>query len=69
MATETAASTWMAAAASLLDQVATPQADAIETASQWCADAIAADGLVHLFGTGHSRIPVEEMFPRYGSYP
>ena len=22
-----------------------------------------------LFGTGHSRIPVEEMFPRYGSYP
>ena len=47
----------------------TTQADAIETASQWCADAIAADGLVHLFGTGHSRIPVEEMFPRYGSYP
>ena len=28
-----------------------------------------ASGLVHLFGTGHSRIPVEEMFPRYGSYP
>ena len=34
-----------------------------------CARAIAADGLVHLFGTGHSRIPLEEMFPRYGSYP
>jgi uncharacterized phosphosugar-binding protein len=34
-----------------------------------CAEAIAAGGLVHLFGTGHSRIPVEEMFPRYGSYP
>jgi uncharacterized phosphosugar-binding protein len=41
----------------------------METASRWCADAIAAGGLVHLFGTGHSRIPVEEMFPRYGSYP
>jgi uncharacterized phosphosugar-binding protein len=38
-------------------------------AAGWCADAIAAGGLVHLFGTGHSRIPVEEMFPRYGSYP
>ena len=25
--------------------------------------------MVHTFGTGHSRIPVEEMFPRYGSYP
>ena len=60
---------WMTAAAALLDQVAATQADAIETASQWSAKAIAADGLVHLFGTGHSRIPVEEMFPRYGSYP
>ena len=24
---------------------------------------------MHLFGSGHSRIPVEEMFPRYGSFP
>ena len=32
-------------------------------------EAIGSGGLVHLFGTGHSRIPVEEMFPRYGSYP
>ena len=60
---------WMAAAAALLQEVAETQAEAIETASQWSAEAIAADGLVHLFGTGHSRIPVEEMFPRYGSYP
>ena len=69
MATMTGATAWMAAASALLEQVATSQADAIETASQWSADAIAAGGLVHLFGTGHSRIPVEEMFPRYGSYP
>jgi uncharacterized phosphosugar-binding protein len=60
---------WVTAATALLERVAATQAAAIETASQWCADAIAADGLVHLFGTGHSRIPVEEMFPRYGSYP
>ena len=53
----------------MLDRLAGTQADAMERASQWCAEAIAADGLVHLFGTGHSRIPVEEMFPRYGSYP
>src|SRR4051812_50225423 len=59
----------MVAASALLDEVARTQADAIETASQWSADAIGGDGLVHLFGTGHSRIPVEEMFPRYGSYP
>ena len=60
---------WMAAAAALLERVATTQAESIETASRWSAEAITADGLVHLFGTGHSRIPVEEMFPRYGSYP
>ena len=60
---------WMAEATALLERLAVTQAGALETASQWCAEAIAADGLVHLFGTGHSRIPVEEMFPRYGSYP
>jgi len=60
---------FLAEAGALLDRVAATQAEPIETASQWCADAIVADGLVHLFGTGHSRIPVEEMFPRYGSYP
>jgi uncharacterized phosphosugar-binding protein len=61
--------TWIEHARELLDQLTATQGAAIEQASQWCADAIAAGGLVHLFGTGHSRIPVEEMFPRYGSYP
>ena len=60
---------WIDAGMALLEKLAATQADAIETASQWCADAIGNDGLVHLFGTGHSRMPVEEMFPRYGSYP
>lgn len=71
MGTPTAAPAlaWMTAAADLLERITETQADAIEMASQWCADTIAEDGLVHLFGTGHSRIPVEEMFPRYGSYP
>ena len=60
---------WMEAAQAVLDRLVATQAEAMEQASQWVAEAIAADGLVHLFGTGHSRIPVEEMFPRYGSYP
>jgi uncharacterized phosphosugar-binding protein len=60
---------WIAAATAVLERIVETQAAAIEEASSWCADAIAGDGLVHLFGTGHSRIPVEEMFPRYGSYP
>src|SRR6478752_6458535 len=45
------------------------QTEAVEAASRICADAIGGGGLVHCFGTGHSRIPVEELFPRYGSYP
>lgn len=63
-----AATAWLEDASGLLDRLLETQAEAIETASGWCAEAIAAGGLVHLFGTGHSRIPVEEMFPRYGSY-
>lgn len=53
----------------MLARIEATQMDAITRAAELSADAIAADGLVHLFGSGHSRIPVEEMFPRYGSYP
>ena len=60
---------WLTEAQRLLARLGETQAGAIAEASAWCADAIAGGGLVHLFGTGHSRIPVEEMFPRYGSYP
>jgi uncharacterized phosphosugar-binding protein len=60
---------FLAAARELLERIEATQGEAIDEASRICADAIAADGLVHAFGTGHSRIPVEELFPRYGSYP
>lgn len=60
---------WLAAVAGVLDQIARTQMDAVARTAALCADAIAGGGLVHLFGTGHSRIPLEEMFPRYGSYP
>lgn len=60
---------WIEAGIVLLEKVRDTQAGAIEEASEVCAEAIGAGGFVHLFGTGHSRIPVEEMFPRYGSYP
>src|SRR4051812_20876651 len=59
---------FLASAHELLDRIAA-QTEEIDAASRVCAEAIGAGGLVHLFGTGHSRIPVEEMFPRYGSYP
>src|ERR671937_797359 len=64
-----AAGRWTMAAIGLLERLADREAERIGQAAAWCADAIAAGGLVHLFGTGHSRIAVEEMFPRYGSFP
>jgi uncharacterized phosphosugar-binding protein len=59
---------FLAAARELLDRLEAQDAE-LEAAAQVCAEAIGGGGLVHLFGTGHSRMPVEEMFPRYGSYP
>lgn len=45
------------------------QAGNIATAAQWFSESILAGRMVHVFGTGHSRIMVEEMWPRYGSFP
>lgn len=41
----------------------------IEKAAGWFAETILAGRMVHVFGSGHSRIMVEEMWPRYGSFP
>lgn len=60
---------WTEQARLLLDHIETTQMEAIEEAAQLAARAIGSGGLTHLFGSGHSRIPVEEMFPRYGSFP
>ena len=53
----------------VLKQIEATQTDAIAQASDMCAETIAEGGLVYLFGSGHSRMAVEEMFPRYGSFP
>jgi uncharacterized phosphosugar-binding protein len=45
------------------------QKDQIQTAAQLFAGSILAGRVVHVFGSGHSRIMVEEMWPRYGSFP
>ncbi|MBI5773390.1 MAG: SIS domain-containing protein [Verrucomicrobia bacterium] len=45
------------------------QQAAIVQAADWFAATILAGRMVHLFGSGHSRILVEEMWPRYGSFP
>jgi uncharacterized phosphosugar-binding protein len=41
----------------------------LEQAASLFANTILAGRMVHVFGSGHSRIMVEEMWPRYGSFP
>lgn len=65
----TAAGQWTAGVVSLLERLSHREHEHLTQAAEWSAEAIGAGGMVHLFGTGHSRVAVEEMFPRYGSYP
>jgi len=45
------------------------QGEKIEKAAKWFSETILQGRMVHVFGSGHSRIMVEEMWPRYGSFP
>src|SRR5664279_2105108 len=45
------------------------QESEMKKAAKLFADTILAGRMVHVFGSGHSRIMVEEMWPRYGSFP
>lgn len=52
----------------LLARIRESQMDAVEQASQLCADRIHQGGLVFMFGSGHSAMMCEEMTPRQGCY-
>jgi len=52
----------------ILDIVSKQEALMLQ-AAQWFSQTILAGRMVHVFGSGHSRILVEEMWPRYGSFP
>ena len=52
-----------------LVELVAAQATHVRTAADWFAGSILAGRVVHLFASGHSRIMVEEMWPRYGSFP
>src|SRR3989337_1688188 len=49
--------------------VISAQENRIRQAAEWFSETILAGRMVHVFGSGHSRIMVEEMWPRYGSFP
>ena len=60
---------YLDAAQEILQRIRATQMEKIEAAAEIAASTIQKGGLVHLFGTGHSRMFVEEMFPRHGSFP
>jgi uncharacterized phosphosugar-binding protein len=45
------------------------QSSQIKEVAELFASSIGNGRMVHLFGSGHSRMLVEEMWPRYGSFP
>jgi len=52
----------------VLANIHSTQKTQIEKAGEAAASAIAANKRVYLFGSGHSVIPVMDIFPRYGSF-
>lgn len=65
---ESPANRYLNAAQGLIETVQ-GQLSKIQTAAEWFARTILAGRMVHVFGSGHSRMMVEEMWPRYGSFP
>src|SRR5690606_15342971 len=59
---------YLAKSQGLLEHIG-KQEDAIRQAAEWFSQTILKGRMVHVFGSGHSRIMVEEMWPRYGSFP
>lgn len=60
--------TYIEKSRAILDGVLQQQHE-IRTAAEWFTKTILAGRMVHVFGSGHSRMMVEEMWPRYGSFP
>ncbi len=52
----------------IYERIRSTQLETIRQAGGLAAESIARGGLVHLFGSGHSVIPVLDVFPRYGSF-
>lgn len=54
--------------AALMEKASKDNAEGFDKAAEHFADSLAGGGLVHLYGSGHSVLPCQEIFPRYGSY-
>jgi len=62
------AENYLSRVAEVIAAIERTQKDKIEGAADAFARSIQAGGRVYLFGSGHSVIPVLDIFPRYGSF-
>ncbi len=52
----------------LAERAASENEDAFAKAAEALSTTLQNEGLIHLYGSGHSVLPVQETYPRYGSY-
>lgn len=62
------AETYLTRVGRILDEIQSTQLPTIKAAAVKMADSIQSGGRVYLFGSGHSVIPVMDVFPRYGGF-
>lgn len=60
--------TYLERIGSVLETIKTRELASIQKAAALMAESIAGGGRVYMFGSGHSVIPVLDIFPRYGSF-
>src|SRR3954471_13026879 len=66
---EDVSSQYLKAARSAIDAIEAHELGPVREAADRFSQAILKGRLIHVFGTGHSRMAAEEVFPRYGSFP
>ena len=59
---------WLKNAHGIMEKLEATQLENIKKAATVMADSIETGRWVHTFGCGHATIPVEEMYPRIGSF-
>lgn len=62
------ATAYYEAVTAILHRIDSTQRSTLQDAGELLARSIAAGGRAYLFGSGHSVIPVMDVFPRYGSF-
>jgi len=62
------ATTYLERIGKILTEIQTAELPKIRAAARIMASSIARRGRVYMFGSGHSVIPVLDIFPRYGSF-